>query len=309
MDPSKYVLCFAVCVCAAVLFGCAGDRFSVSATPTPNVTPRVRTVVVTATTPPTPALPSATPTPAPTHTPVPSPTPFITPPAPGEAVAVPILMYHHLNALPANSSELLRTWTVAPEQFTKQLDYLQGHGFHTISFKQLVDFFERGTPLPAQPIILTFDDGWLDAYTVAFSELQKRGMVGVFFVPTNYATAGGKLFMNWTQAREMSRGGMEFGGHTINHPDLTKTNLSELRRQLQESKAIIEEKIGHPVVALSYPFGAHNERIVAESQAAGYRAAVILCCGYQQRADLLFTLPRIRVSYDDSLDDFAKRLP
>lgn len=309
MDPKKFSLPLALCVCATILFGCAGDAISGSVTSTSTATPRVRVVVVTATPSPAPALPSASPTRVPTRTPLPTPTPFITPPAPGEPVVLPILMYHHLNVLPPTSSELLRTWTVAPEQFAAQLDYLQAHGFHTVTFKQLVDFFERDVPLPKQPIILTFDDGWIDAYTVAFPALRERNMVGVFFVPTNYATAGGNLFLDWTQAQEMSRAGMEIGGHTISHEDLSKIEPGEMRRQLRVSKAIMEEKIGQPVVALSYPFGVHNDRIVAETRAAGYQAAVILCCGYQQRSNMLFTLPRIRVSYDDSLDDFAKRLP
>ena len=218
-------------------------------------------------------------------------------------------MYHHLKTLEPGASELQRTWTVAPEQFRAQLDYLQARGFHTITFQELSAFFENGAPLPTNPIILTFDDGWINAYTVAFPELRKRNMRGVFFVPTNYAKAGGELFINWDQIIEMDRAGMEFGGHSISHADLTKVNLTEARRQLVESKTIMQEKLGHPIVALSYPFGAHNAQIVAETQAAGYRAAVILCCGFKQNADALLTLPRIRVSYDDSQDDFAKRLP
>lgn len=269
----------------------------------------MRVIVVTATPSHTALPPTPTPTRAATSTPAPTATPFITPPAPGEPVVVPILMYHHFNDLPANASEALRTWTVSPEQFAAQLDYMRARGFHTITFKQLIDFFERGAPLPTQPIILTIDDGWIDAYTVAFPELHKRDMVGVFFVPTNYATAGGELLMNWEQALEMHRAGMEFGGHTISHADLTKADLAEARRQLVESKAIMEEKIGAPVLALSYPYGAYDSRIVAETEAAGYQAAVILCCGYEQRAENLLTLPRIRISYDDTLDDFAANLP
>ena len=61
--------------------------------------------------------------------------------------------------------------------------------------------------------------------------------------------------------------------------------------------------------ALSYPFGSFNPKVVAETGAAGYRAALILCCGYQLNADILLTLPRIRVSYDDALDEVIKKLP
>ncbi len=300
---------FALAAWIVSLSACAVAE--ISSVPPPTAQP-ARVIVVVASPPasPTPtALPTQTPTRAPTATPSPTSTPFITPPPSGEPVEIPILMYHHLKTLAPNASETLRTWTVSPEQFAAQLDYFQSRGFHTITFKQLVNFFETGAPLPSKPIILTFDDAWLDAYTVAFPELRKRGMVGVFFAPTNYVDAGGELFVNWDQAVEMDRAGMEFGGHTLNHPDLSKTNVVEARRQLAQSKAILEEKLGHPIVAFSYPFGAHNSQIVAETSAAGYRAAVILCCGYKQQSALLLTLPRIRISYGDSLNEIAKRLP
>ncbi len=306
---SKKILSLLLLLIALTGVGCSAVELTQSATPTaqPSRTPRI--VVVTATPSRTPLPPTLTPTPRATATPVPTATPFITPSAAGEPVEIPILMYHHLKPLGADASQTLRTWTVNPEQFGAQLDYLRARGFNTITFRELVDFFEQGTPLPAHPIILTFDDGWIDAYTVAFPELQKRGMRGVFFVPTNYATAGGELLMDWVQAIEMDRAGMEFGGHSISHEDLTQVNLNEARRQLVEGKAIMEEKLGHPITALSYPFGAYNPRIVAETQAAGYRAAVSLCCGYKQQSDMLYLLPRIRVSYDDSMEEFVARLP
>ncbi len=218
-------------------------------------------------------------------------------------------MYHHLKYRDANASQVLRTWSVAPNEFAAQLDYFQQRGFHTITFKQLVEFFDDGAPLPTNPILLTFDDGWIDSYTVAFPELKKRGMVGNFFVPTQYLDVGGELLIDWEQAIEMDRAGMEFGGHTISHEDLTKITLEQMRRQLSDAKFTMEEKLGHPTYALSYPFGAFNPKVVAETQGAGYRAALILCCGYKLSDDILLTLPRIRISYDDTIEDIAKKLP
>lgn len=291
-----------------LLAGCGGT----DTTPTPRATPIVREVIVTAIptdtpapspTPPATATPNATPTPAATAT------PFITPPTNGETVNIPILMYHHLNPLGADASESLLTWTVDPAQFAVQLDYLQEHGYHTITLSQLANFFKNGSPLPTKPIVLTFDDAWIDGYTVAFPELSKRGMVGVFFVVSNYVNAGGELFMNWEQAQEMDRAGMEIAGHTVSHEDLTTVDGAELERQLTVSKARIEEKLGHPITALAYPYGAHDSRVVAAAGAAGYRTAVILCCGFKQSADEMLVLPRIRISYGDTLADLAERLP
>lgn len=282
------------------------------ASPMPSVTPVANATRAEATASPTlTTLATHTPTLAPSETPTPArtATPFIIAPAVGETVSIPILMYHHLKFREPNASQSLLTWSVAPDQFAAQLDMLQERGFHTITFKQLVEFFDQEAPLPVKPILLTFDDGWIDGYTVAFPELKKRGMVGNFFVPTRYANAGGELLMNWDQIMEMDRAGMEFGGHTVNHADLTKVNLSEVRRELRVSKALMEEKLGHPTYALSYPFGAFNPKVVSEAQAAGYRAALILCCGYQLRSDTMLALPRIRISYGDSLDKVAGELP
>jgi peptidoglycan/xylan/chitin deacetylase (PgdA/CDA1 family) len=253
------------------------------------------------------ALPSSTPTVTPS--PTASPTPFLTPPSRGQPVFIPILMYHHLEQLAPSASLTLKTWTVSPSNFRDQLDYLMTHGYHTISFSQLDAFFEESRPLPLHPVILTFDDGWSDDYTVAFPALNERGMVGTFFVPTSYAGAPGGKLLSWDQIAEMDAHGMEFGGHTINHADLEQLSKDEALRQLQVSKAKMEEKLGHSTIAFSYPFGTYNADVVAEVRQVGYRVAVGLCCGYKLRADILLTLPRIRISYDDRLSDLARKLP
>ncbi len=255
--------------------------------------------------------PTATPIVPPTSTPTaaPSPTPFITPPPAGQPALIPILMYHHLQVLGPNPTLTLRDWTVAPDNFTAQLDYLKAQGYHTISFAQLVAFLEDGAPLPAQPVMLTFDDGWIEDYTVAFPALRAHGMRGTFFVPTMYADAGGKTLMNWTQILEMDAAGMEFGGHTLNHANLKQVSAAEAVRQLTTSKLKLEQKLGHPTVAFAYPFGAANPAIIALVKQAGYQAAVGLCCGYRLRADSLLLLPRIRIGYDDTLEAFVKQLP
>lgn len=307
--PKSFRILFFLGLLAPALLNACAEQPADPPPPSAAPTPRVRVVVVTAAPTHTPIVPTRTSTSAPTAVPAPTATPFITPPPPGETVNIPILMYHHFNPLPSDASELLRTWTVAPEQFTAQLDYLKARGFNTITLQQLAAFFEQGAPLPPNPIVITIDDGWIDAYTFAFPELNKRNMVAVFFVPTNYATAGGELLINWNQVIEMDRAGMEIGGHTISHADLTRVTLAQARRQLMESKNSLQEKLGHPIVALSYPYGAHDAPTIAETRAAGYKAAVILCCGYKQSSELLLTLPRIRVSYDDTLEYFVKRLP
>lgn len=300
---------FVLFVLFAVIFtltACAEDASLES--PHPTLTPIIK-IVVASPLPTRAVTATGTPTSAATKTPMPSPSPFITPPAQGDTAVIPILMYHQLKVLDASADETTRTWTVNPEQLRAQLDYVQAHGFHTITLPQMLNFFESGAPLPTRPIVLTFDDAWIEHYTFAFAELQKRGMVGVFFVPTAFAQAGGQQRLDWDKVLQMDHAGMDIESHTINHVDLTKANLDEVRHQLVDAKKILEGKLGHPVIGFAYPYGAYNPQVVTATRDAGYKAAVILCCGYKQRADLMLRLPRIRVSYEDSLDAFAKRLP
>ncbi|MGE5141019.1 MAG: polysaccharide deacetylase family protein [Rudaea sp.] len=241
--------------------------------------------------------------------PVPTGTPFLAAPHGDKAVAIPILMYHHLQDLGPDASALQRDWTVSPANFRLQLDLIQTRGFHTVTLAQLVSFFDEGKPLPAYPIILTFDDGWRDDYTVAFPALKERGMLGTFFIPTSYVDAGGKSLITWSEALEMQSAEMEFQGHTINHANLKQVGEEEAMRQLLVSKSKLESKLGRPVVALAYPFGAVNAEVMTWVARAGYRAAVGLCCGYNVKAGVMMNLPRIRISYGDSLDAFAAKLP
>src|SRR5437763_351899 len=83
--------------------------------------------------------------------------------------AVPIVVYHHI----ANHRGL---WFVGPKRLDAELEYLRDNGYHTISMATYMDAREKGIALPDKPIVLTFDDGYRDAYLNAFPLLKKYGM-------------------------------------------------------------------------------------------------------------------------------------
>ena len=76
---------------------------------------------------------------------------------------------------------LRRDLSVTPKSFKKQLAYLQQEGYESITLNDLALYLTIGKPLPAKPIILTFDDGYADAYTRAFPLLQRFGFTGHLF--------------------------------------------------------------------------------------------------------------------------------
>jgi peptidoglycan/xylan/chitin deacetylase (PgdA/CDA1 family) len=281
------------------LVGCAP-----AALPTPPATsaPQIVHVVATPI-----ALPSATPsaTLQPTATRVP--TPFVTAPAPGGEANVPILMYHHIADLPIDATPLQLEWTVTPKNFDAQMQWLARNGFRTISMAQLVAHLKHRQPLPAKPIIISFDDGWQEQYSTAFPILTKYGLSGTFFVYTR--PLDHTEFMTWTQVQELVAAGMDIQSHSITHPHLRTLAPDVAYKEIAESKATLEKRLGKPVVAFCYPFGEYNNAIIEMVKRAGYDSAVTLASGYRQRADELYTLRRIRVSYRDSLEDFIGRLP
>ena len=94
----------------------------------------------------------------------------------GDSVKVPILMYHHL------VSEAQTETDMTPALFEAQMQALQAAGYTTVSLQELVAYVQDGVPLPEKPIVLTFDDGYLSNYELAYPILQKYQMKATIFV-------------------------------------------------------------------------------------------------------------------------------
>jgi peptidoglycan/xylan/chitin deacetylase (PgdA/CDA1 family) len=228
---------------------------------------------------------------------------------PADRVTLPILMYHHVKHLAANANAIWRNLTVTPEAFEAQIKYLADNGYHSIYFSDLVAYFDQGTPLPDNPIILTFDDGWIEQYTVVYPVLRKYCMVGTFFPPVNWVNNGkGVQVISWPMIEEMSNGGMEFGSHTLNHHLLNNQTALQIMEQLVDSKAELEKHTVRPVVALAYPGGGHNPLAVSLVPKADYGAAVGVTASLEQARTDLFLLHRITIPYSDDLNTFGGRI-
>lgn len=86
-----------------------------------------------------------------------------------------------------------------------------------------------------------------------------------------------EVMLNWNELREMKRGGMCIGSHTMSHPLLTEIPTEEAAIEIVGSKAKIEEELDAPVVHLSYPNpgkSVHvNEAVKTLVRNAGYLTA------------------------------------
>lgn len=225
--------------------------------------------------------------------------------APRASADLPIVMYHHIGPLPPNPDVFRRDLTVSPELFEKTLDYIAENDIQTVTMADLFEHFAGGTPLPKKAIILTFDDGYDDNYIYAFQALKARGMVGTFFISTDFTEH--PEYMTWDQVAEMSAAGMEIAAHSTNHADFTTLSAKELRRQLVEPKTELEKCTGIPVRFMAYPAGKYNATVMAATRAAGYEAAVTVKHGTHHTPAGAFELPRVRAHGADTLAQITSR--
>jgi peptidoglycan/xylan/chitin deacetylase (PgdA/CDA1 family) len=226
----------------------------------------------------------------------------------GTAGAVtPILIYHAIRPYIPSDTKGARRWIATPQTLESELAWLRENGYTSVTFDALTANLTRGAPLPARPVILSFDDDWQSQYDNAVPLLRKYGFTATFFV---WVRAVGRTHhMTWDEIRELDAQGMEIGCHTLTHLILTKLKSDEqLRRELVAAKDSIEEHIGHPVTSLAYPFGQYDERVVEAAREAGFTSARSTWPGVFHTIDGLLSLSgMIRTEKTESLVDSLRR--
>ncbi|MBI2453864.1 polysaccharide deacetylase family protein [Candidatus Peregrinibacteria bacterium] len=227
----------------------------------------------------------------------------ITPPG-QESILVPVLVYHHIGTPPKNLSSAGKSLFIQPEWLEKHLQYLKEHGFSTVRFSNVADYFEFGTPLPERPVIINFDDGYKSTYEKALPILQKYGMTATVFIPANLMEH--RAYMSWDQVKGLRDADWEIGSHSLWHPYLTKSRKAQF--EIAESKKILEEKMGEPITVFAYPFGNYNTRIEQMAKDAGYRLARSFTSGNGISQKNLFHIPVVRVWGNLDLSVWKKQL-
>ncbi len=220
--------------------------------------------------------------------------------APGQRPYIPILMYHYVRSVDAGADPIGYNLSVTPEQFSAQMDWLHAAGYATVRLDDVAACLRGAGPCPARAVALTFDDGYLDAYTSAMPILQQYGFTATFYVVSGFVGQPG--YMNWDEIRALRQAGMQIGAHSVTHLDLTTLGLDDLRAELAQSGAAIAAQIGAPVLSFCYPAGRFNDTVVTVTGEAGYTSATTTIAEGPQ--DNALTLPRLRIPGDLALDGF-----
>ncbi|MGB1286257.1 MAG: polysaccharide deacetylase family protein [Aggregatilineales bacterium] len=143
----------------------------------------------------------------------------------------------------------------------------------TITMAQMWHMMLNLEPAPEKPVVLTFDDGYWDAYGNAARLMLEREMIGVFYVVSDFVNQPG--FLTAAQVGELHNLGFEIGNHSQTHSDMSWMNTSEQQRiEIETAGEVLAGITGQYPTTFCYPRGKHNSLAANVLEKAGYHTAV-----------------------------------
>ncbi len=188
-----------------------------------------------------------------------------------DGISLPILMYHSVTDLPE------RDYCVTPETLENDLIYLKQHGYETVSPEQLIAYTRGIGELPSQPVMITFDDGFYNNYSIALPLLEKYDMcavisiVGIFTdiyapdAPHNDLYS----YLTWDDLQQaLDSGRLSLGSHTYDlHSNGERPGCAKLSYETEEAyqemlygdlsllQSRFWEELQYQPVVFTYPYG------------------------------------------------------
>ncbi len=193
-------------------------------------------------------------------------------------------------------------YSVRRAAFQAQLQLISELRIPVLSLASYLEHLGERRPFRENALVITFDDGFLTDYEVAYPLLKEFGFAATFFVCLSNLTSEDR----WPQLRTMIQDGYEIGSHTLTHRYLTELSAPELERELSDSKRIIQEKTGTPVRSLAPPGGRYDAAVTRAALAVGYESLLTTHVGLNDHTSDAMALNRWSVRYHTSLWDFER---
>lgn len=215
-----------------------------------------------------------------------------------------ILIYHQVGA--AHGQEL----DVDPEVFSRQLDWLEGHG-RVVGLDEALR--TRSQPETSSSYVLTFDDGYQDMFRNAFPLMASRGVPFTLYLTTGPLEDGkplapGREPLTWDDVRTMCETGLvTLGAHTHRHTDLRQASTEQTEGELDTSNRLIEQRIGHRPLHFAYPWGYWSATADAAVRTR-YTSAVLGGGGPVVGETDPFLVPRVPVQLSDGFVFFKTKM-
>lgn len=207
---------------------------------------------------------------------------------------VPILMYHQFTTKIEGEPELTANYIYYPE-FDKQLAWLKSEKFYLPDWNELDAFIDGELYLPPKSVIISDDDADASWFDLGVPIVRKYQMLSTSFVITSARTqkAPSKFIMQRSHSHDMHRA----GDNTLGL--ITNLEVNDIKHDLLKSAKILGAK-----EVFAYPYGHRNEHAIQALKESGFKLAVTVDYGKVYIGADKFQLPRIRVSYGETLEEF-----
>ncbi len=209
----------------------------------------------------------------------------------GHSICVPIIMYHHVKNGGFGKD------CISPYEFESDLAYLKENNYTTITMTDLINYVYEDTPLPDNPIILTFDDGYLSTYQYVYPLLKEYDMKIVLSVVGKSIDDFSRVkddhvayaHITWEKLREMQDSGhAEIQNHTYNLHKICNgrygcyqrdnETLSQYEQLLTEDTLKLQERaaelLGGAPTTFTYPYGKYNDTTEKIIKRLGFKATM-----------------------------------
>ncbi len=193
---------------------------------------------------------------------------------------IPVLMYHNICESYSKDAEGAN---ITPLMFRQHMEAILDEGYTPIFVKDYYDSIESDKKLPEKPIVITFDDGYLSNYEIAYPMLKELNIPATIFVVTSTVgekVGGGKVstdHFTWEQAREMQASGViDIHSHSHTHLNMKTVSAAKLNEEIRLSKFLIEKNLGKECYVFSYPFGGYNDATSQAAKKAGYKMQILV---------------------------------
>ncbi len=216
-----------------------------------------------------------------------------------------VLMYHALESeeYPAecvDAGHLL--YVLEVETFLKHLEILKAENYHQLLLGSSTDCQKGSVP----SAIISFDDGHITNYTLAYPLLMKHALKAHFFITTDWTN--NDYYMTDSMIKELSSAGMTIGSHGLSHDYFTTMNESAIAMELKDSRRYLEDLIGKRVNDFAPPGGWIDERILSLAVDAGYENVYVSDPFPSLCYDGLNVIGRLAVKRNYDIARFSKML-
>ena len=211
-----------------------------------------------------------------------------------------VLMYHDISLEAPQDTKLMAVVTTG-EKLTADIDALLELDYLPIS---LEDYYNGKVDSGQKYFALTFDDGYMSVYDIAYPILREKQIPAAVFFNTGMEHY--PAFLHYQQLQELEQSGLvKIYTHLAYHDRATKLPLEEFIHQLESSVDFLNTYVGEKPMFMAYPYGDYNRityRIVREH-------GILLQFAQKIRFPAEDILVRVNVPYNIDIKKLIKESP